>query len=69
MIWPLLCINPQDEHNITNKTCLFVLQDEEGWWEGSVDGKVGMFPSNFVELVDEEETSSSPGNVSTVFFT
>ncbi|XP_064604049.1 uncharacterized protein LOC135469347 isoform X1 [Liolophura sinensis] len=28
-------------------------QEEEGWWEGNLNGKVGMFPSNFVELLDE----------------
>lgn len=42
--------------------------DEEGWWRGKVKGKIGMFPSNFVEVVKEEETSPSmsepiqPGN-------
>ena len=42
--------------------------DEEGWWRGKLKGKVGMFPSNFVEVVKEEETPPSmpepiqPGN-------
>ncbi|XP_071819677.1 SH3 domain-containing kinase-binding protein 1-like isoform X16 [Apostichopus japonicus] len=30
-------------------------QPEPGWWEGVVNGKKGMFPSNFVELLPEEE--------------
>ena len=25
-------------------------QEEEGWWKGSLNGKVGVFPANFVEL-------------------
>lgn len=31
-------------------------QEEEGWWEGTIEvkGHTGMFPSNFVEMVDEE---------------
>ncbi|XP_042224969.1 SH3 domain-containing kinase-binding protein 1-like isoform X2 [Homarus americanus] len=38
-----------------------ILQEvEEGWWKGVLDGQVGMFPSNFVEdVVDEENTSTS----------
>eukprot|EP00106_Octopus_bimaculoides_P008197 XP_014775639.1 PREDICTED: SH3 domain-containing kinase-binding protein 1-like [Octopus bimaculoides] len=35
---------------------------EEGWWEGQLNGKVGMFPSNFVEIrenPDEEEREKS----------
>lgn len=32
--------------------------DEEGWWEGSLNGKQGVFPSNFVELVDSAPATS-----------
>lgn len=27
-------------------------QEEEGWWEGSINGKSGLFPSNFVDIID-----------------
>lgn len=36
-----------------------VAEVEEGWWEGTLYGKTGMFPSNFTkEIVLESETSS-----------
>jgi len=31
------------------------LQEDEGWWEGNLNGKIGMFPSNFVEILEGEE--------------
>ena len=31
-------------------------QEEEGWWEGTVNGRTGMFPSNFVEELTEDGT-------------
>ena len=33
--------------------------DSEGWWEGEVNGKVGMFPNNFVKLLPSEEEDTS----------
>lgn len=27
--------------------------DESGWWEGECNGRTGMFPGNFVELISE----------------
>ncbi|XP_052242477.1 uncharacterized protein LOC127852563 [Dreissena polymorpha] len=32
-------------------------QEEEGWWEGIVNGKQGMFPSNFVEIIEEGDST------------
>lgn len=34
----------------------FLGEVEEGWWRGKLSGKIGVFPSNFVEAY----TSSSP---------
>lgn len=28
------------------------MQVEEGWWSGSLNGKSGLFPSNFVKEMD-----------------
>lgn len=30
------------------------VQVEEGWWEGVLNGKTGMFPSNFIKDVGSE---------------
>ncbi|KAK8387485.1 hypothetical protein O3P69_018198 [Scylla paramamosain] len=38
-----------------------VLQEvEEGWWKGVLDGQVGMFPSNFVEELAEDNNTKQP---------
>ncbi len=29
---------------------------EEGWWEGELNGQVGLFPSNYVRLVEMNTT-------------
>ncbi|GFS12400.1 SH3-domain kinase binding protein 1, partial [Elysia marginata] len=31
--------------------------DDEGWWKGEVNGKIGVFPDNFVELLPPDEPS------------
>ncbi|CAF5169296.1 unnamed protein product, partial [Rotaria magnacalcarata] len=36
-----LTINPNDIINVTRLV-------EEGWYEGMINGKVGLFPSNYV---------------------
>ena len=42
----------EDELNLTEGDMVKVLdQEEEGWWKGELKGKIGVFPSNFVELV------------------
>ena len=42
----------EDELNLKEGDMVKVLdQEEEGWWKGELNGKVGVFPSNFVELV------------------
>lgn len=30
---------------------LFVIhKDDDGWWEGSVNGQIGIFPNNYVKV-------------------
>lgn len=27
-------------------------EDDTGWWQGEVDGRIGWFPFNYVEIVE-----------------
>ncbi|XP_042659480.1 CD2-associated protein isoform X1 [Tyto alba] len=43
---------------------------EEGWWSGTLNGKAGLFPSNFVkelELMDDGETQDALDDTESVF--
>ncbi|KFQ08663.1 CD2-associated protein, partial [Leptosomus discolor] len=43
---------------------------EEGWWSGTLNGKLGLFPSNFVkelELTDDGETQDPLDDTESVF--
>ena len=35
-------------------------EEEEGWWRGKMGGKEGVFPSNFVEIIEEGVEPSQP---------
>jgi hypothetical protein len=35
-------------------------EEEDGWWRGKLGDKVGLFPSNFVEVINEEPPDSAP---------
>ena len=32
-------------------------EEETGWWKGQLANKTGVFPSNFVELIDEKDAA------------
>ncbi|XP_030851209.1 SH3 domain-containing kinase-binding protein 1 isoform X4 [Strongylocentrotus purpuratus] len=54
--------SPQNEDElelVVNETVEVVDQPEEGWWEGVIKGKSGLFPSNFVTMVDEDDASEA----------
>eukprot|EP01133_Synstelium_polycarpum_P009153 gene9153-10739_t len=53
--------NATEENEISfkaNNIVKVMQRDESGWWQGTVigggDGKIGMFPSNFVESTDSQ---------------
>ena len=50
-----------DELKLTVGDILIVInKEEEGWWEGELNGKTGMFPSNFVEVLPNAEELPTP---------
>lgn len=47
------------------------IQVEEGWWSGTLNGKAGLFPSNFVkelELMDDGETQDALDDTGGILF-
>ncbi|EEB19950.1 dab2-interacting protein, putative [Pediculus humanus corporis] len=42
----------------------FLSEVEDGWWKGKLGNKIGVFPSNFVELNNDESSCHSEGEVS-----
>ena len=34
-------------------------QEDPGWWKGIVDGRVGIFPENFVQIIKSRTCSPS----------
>lgn len=42
-----------DELNIDDGDVIYVIKENlDGWFEGSLNGKVGKFPGNYVEPMD-----------------
>ena len=35
-------------------------EEEEGWWRGKLGGKEGVFPSNFVEIIEDPNEQVKP---------
>ena len=50
-------VSPADDTEITfdpDDIIYDIVQIDEGWWQGfAPDGSYGMFPANFVELIEE----------------
>lgn len=48
----------EDELSLAANDIIVVLSQEledQGWWKGQLNGKIGVFPDNFVELIPAEE--------------
>ncbi|KAK2716630.1 hypothetical protein QYM36_006941 [Artemia franciscana] len=48
-------LNEGDMVVILSKEC-----EDKGWWKGQLNGKIGVFPDNFVELIVVPAAASSP---------
>ena len=38
--------------------------EDKGWWKGESNGKVGLFPDNFVERVSQNTSEEVKGRIS-----
>jgi len=49
-------VGSNDDELSFNKRDVFVVtkQDDGGWWEGTLDGKIGWFPNNYVDTVSPD---------------
>ena len=46
----------QDELSLKVDDIVDVLgEEEDGWWKGKLANRTGVFPSNFVELIEERD--------------
>lgn len=41
----------EDELDLVPGDIITILREDEGWWEGEIGGRVGVFPSNFVAKI------------------
>ena len=53
----------EDELNLEVDDIIDVVgEPEDGWWEGVVKGHKGVFPSNFVTVLEEDENNMDVAN-------
>ncbi|XP_078661237.1 uncharacterized protein LOC144905442 isoform X2 [Branchiostoma floridae x Branchiostoma belcheri] len=58
MVRAIYSYTPQDEDELTLKVgdVIEVIRGENGgWWFGYLNGQLGLFPSNYVEVIDPED--------------
>lgn len=60
VLYPYEAAN-EDELTLKEGDIIVILTKEvqdKGWWRGELRGKVGVFPDNFVDIVQQEEVIS-----------
>lgn len=51
----------EDELSLKEGDIITVIEKEledVGWWKGEINGRIGVFPDNFVELIPSQEEVS-----------
>lgn len=59
----------EDELNLKENDIIVILDkdlEDAGWWKGEINGKIGVFPDNFVELIPLEEVKKNFQNIETL---
>ena len=54
------------KQDLTTEIGVVNYQEDGGWWEGTLDGKTGWFPSNYVKELEPGGASSSAATPSVV---
>lgn len=58
--------NKPDELSLAVGDVVEIFEEvEEGWWRGKLNGKIGVFPSNFVEMIESVSPTSANRRSST----
>lgn len=60
VIYPYDALN-EDELTLKEGDIISVISkedDDKGWWKGELKNKIGVFPDNFVQLINSAEVSS-----------
>ena len=51
-------LTPSPCHTLT-QVVEILGEEEEGWWRGRINGRDGVFPSNFVESIEQSDSTAS----------
>lgn len=60
VIYPYDALN-EDELTLKEGDIISVISkedDDKGWWKGELNNKIGVFPDNFVQLINATEVNS-----------
>lgn len=61
-MFPYTALN-EDELTLVEGQVVTILSkdvEDKGWWKGEVDGKIGVFPDNFVKIITQPTPQPAP---------
>ena len=53
VLYPYIAIQPDELTLVIGEVIRKVIKKDDGWWEGEIDGKCGIFPNSFVEVISD----------------